>query len=156
MKRRTALASTTLCAIALVGATAVPASADRPARFLEDVAGGQVVCGETILTATEGTGVGREHIHQLPSGLYRLILRETLRGIRLTDGTTTYRAVGTIGGNFVTSDIDSDEAIVAGFFHIKVNIIGPGGLLGSVDFTERLTPSGSFSEQNRGSCDFVE
>ena len=100
-----------------------------------------------------------EPITKPKSTAVRVILddmRETLRDIRLTDGTTTYRAVGTIGANFVTSDIDSDEAIVSGFFHIKVNIIGPGGLLGSVDFTERLTPSGSFSEQNRGSCDFVE
>ncbi len=137
-------------------ALASSASADRPARIVENVAGGQVICGDTVLTAIEGTGVGRQHVHQLRSGLYRVIFRETLHGIRLTDGSQTYRAVGSVCGNTVTADPDNEGAIVSGFFHIKVNIIGPGGLLGSVDFSERLTPSGTFSETNRGSCQFAD
>ncbi len=137
------------------GILATAAAADRPEVIVEDVTGGQLACGDTLLTATQGTGVGRQHVHRLPSGLYRIMFRETLRGVRLTDGSTTYRAVGTIGGNFVTRDPESDEAIVSGFFRARINVIGPDGLFGKVAFTERLTRSGRHTEVNRGSCDFA-
>ncbi len=138
------------------GVLATTAAADRPEVIVEDVTGGQLACGDVLLTATEGTGVGRQHVHRLPSGLYRLTFRETLRGVRLTDGSTTYRAVGSIGGNFVTRDLESDEAIVSGFFRAKINVIGPDGLFGTVAFSERLTRSGQHSEVNRGTCDFAD
>ncbi|MDQ3866552.1 MAG: hypothetical protein M3304_06945 [Actinomycetota bacterium] len=147
----------TVASVAVAGGVfAATAAGNRPERFTEEVAGGQVVCGETTLTATEGIAVGRQHVHRLRSGLYRVIFRETLRGIRATDGDTTYRAVGSLGGNFLTRDPDNDEAIVSGFFHIRINFVGPGGLFGRINFTERLKRNGASVERNRGSCQFAD
>ncbi len=138
------------------GVFAGTAAGNRPERFVEEVAGGKVICGETTLTATAGTAVGRQHVHRLRSGLYRVIFRETLRRIRATDGETTYRAVGSLGGNFLTRDPDNDEAIVSGFFHVRINFVGPRGLFGRIDFSERLKRNGASSETNRGRCEFAD
>jgi hypothetical protein len=153
MKIRLLLALGT--AVIGAGVFAPTAAADRPLSFTEDVTGGQIACGDTVVTATTGTGYNRVHVKQLPSGLYHEIFRETFKGIRLTDGQTTYHAAGSIGGNFVTSNPDSDAGIVRGFFHTKINIVGPNGLLGSVAFNERLGANGSFTETDRGTCEFI-
>ncbi|MDQ3871108.1 MAG: hypothetical protein M3301_05775, partial [Chloroflexota bacterium] len=65
--------------VAVAGLFAATAAGNPPEKFTEEVAGGQVLCGSTTLTATEGVAVGRQHVHQLRAGLYRVIFRETLR-----------------------------------------------------------------------------
>ena len=48
------------------------------------------------------------------------------------------------------------ETGAIGFFHDKFNIIGPGGLFGSVDFRIQIKRDGEEIVRDRGTCEFVE
>jgi hypothetical protein len=49
-----------------------------------------------------------------------------------------YRLVGTARENFVTAADPEDEfALESGFFAFKANLIGAGGLFGTIDFLPR-------------------
>lgn len=141
-----------------VAATVLAGSAagNPPERTTERVVGEQIVCGETVLTITAGKVVTREHVHRVGRKLYRVIFRAVPKRVRLTDGETTYRAVGSVGGNFLARNPENENSIVAGFFRARVNIVGPGGLFGSIRFSERLHRNGETTTRDRGTCAFVE
>lgn len=142
--------------IATTTVFAAAAAADPPVRSTEDVTGDEIVCGETALTITAGKLVFREHVHKLGSGLFRASFRGVPKRVRLTDGETTYRAVGSFGGWFVLRDPDDEDSAVSGFFRLKVNIVGRGGLLGTVHETERLKRNGKTVTRDRGTCTLDE
>ena len=143
------------CAIAanVFAATAV---ADAPTKFEEPVAGEQFRCGDTLITITEGMIVGQEHVHELDSGLFRVIFRGRPQGVRATDEEgNEFRIVGSFGGNFTTPNPEEEGGEV-GFFRVKLNIIGDRGLFGTIDFGERRKANGAAPVTDRGSCQFVE
>lgn len=155
MKVLRLLLAVSACAIAtnVLAATAV---ADEPTKFEESVAGEQFGCGDTLITITEGMIVGQEHVHELDSGLFRVIFRGHTQGVRATDEAgNEYRIVGSFGGNFTTPNPEQEGEEV-GFFRVKLNIIGERGLFGTVDFSERRKPNGEATVTDRGSCQFVE
>jgi hypothetical protein len=70
---------------------------------------------------------------------------------------TVYRVVGTVKGNFRTFHPEAeDPEDVIGFFKVNLNIIGPGGLLGKVKFSERAKRNGDEVFRAKGNCDFVD
>jgi hypothetical protein len=142
----------------IVGASLIPATAaaDRPTKEEFSPVGDQFVCGETILTVSSGVVVERIHVHELRSGLFRVIFVDIPHGVRATDEEdTVYRLVGSSNGNFTTQDPEAEEFEV-GFFRFKLNIIGPGGLFGTVDFRVQFKRNGEVVERERGTCDFAE
>ena len=141
-----------LAATAFVGT----AAADRPTREVEDLPGEQIRCGEMMLTVTSGQFVGLQHVHKLRSGLYRVIFVGRTRHVRLQDEEgNAYRAVGTAQGNFRTPNPEEEGGEV-GFFRFRVTIVGQGGKLGTVWFTERTRRNGQSTSVNRGNCELVE
>ena len=152
MKRVVALSVGALVALVLAGT----ATADRPQVEVENVAGDEIVCGETTLTATSGQFVSRTHVHQVGNDLYRVIFFGVTRHIRAEDEDgNTYRAVGTVQGNFLTENPDGEE-IESGFFRVNIKIIGKGGLFGTVRTVERTNRQGETTSANRGTCEIVE
>lgn len=153
MKRLFALfAAGALLATVLAGS----AAADPPTREVEDLAGEQIRCGDTLLTVTSGQFVGREHVHELRSGLFRVIFTGTARHVRMVDEDgTTYRAVGSAHATYTTPNPEQEGGEV-GFFRVKITIVGKGGKLGTVDLTERTKRNGENVSVNRGNCEFVE
>jgi hypothetical protein len=142
----------------VVGASLIPgtAAADRPLRGEFSPVGDQFLCDETLLTVTGGTIVAREHVHELKSGLFRVILVNLPRGVTASDEEgVVYRVVGPIHGNFTTPDPEGDGGEI-GFFHQKLNFIGPGGLFGTLDVLERVKPNGDEIVRDRGTCHFVD
>jgi hypothetical protein len=96
--------------------------------------------GETVVTVQSGTVLEREHVRELGSGLSQVVVIETpIEDVILTDEEGNgYRLVGTARGNFVTAADPEDEfALESGFFAFKANLIGQGGLFGSIDFMLR-------------------
>ncbi len=154
MKLRLSLALTAC----IVGGSVIPATAaaDPPTEEQSSPVGDQIVCDETVLTISSGIVVSRTHVHELPSGLFRVILVEMPRDVRAVDEEqTVYRLVGSASGNFTTPDPDAEGGEV-GFFHFKLNIIGPGGLFGTVNFRIQIKPNGDEIIRDRGTCEFVE
>jgi hypothetical protein len=143
----------------IVGASLIPATAaaDRPTREEFSPVGDQFVCGETIVTVSSGVVVERMHVHELRSGLFRVIFVDIPHGVRATDEEdTVYRLVGSSSGNFTTPDPESDEEVEVGFFRFKLNIIGPGGLFGTVDLRFQFKRNGEMVERDTGTCEFAE
>jgi hypothetical protein len=146
----------------VVGATLIPgiATANRPEKEVFSPVGDQFICGETVLTITSGTVVGRIHVHELPSGeRFRVIFVQTPRHVMATNGEDVFRVVGPGQvANFTTSDPESEEPTgdEIGFLRFKLNIIGPGGLFGRVDMFERAKKNGDVIERDRSTCELVE
>jgi hypothetical protein len=133
---------------------AATAAADPPTRFEFSPVGAQVACGDTILTVTGGTVVVREHVHELRSGLFRVIFTAVSHGVTATDEAgTVYHFRGVEHGNFTTPDLEGGQV---GFFRFKLNIIGPKGLFGTVFFGARAKRNGEEIFTDRGTCQFVE
>ncbi len=146
------IAACLLPAATLVGT----AAADRPTREVENLAGEQIRCGEMLLTVTSGQFVGLEHVHKLRSGLFRVIFTGRTRRVRLQDEQgNTYRVVGTAHANFTTPNPDEEGGEV-GFFRFRVTILGQGGKVGTVWFSERTRRNGESTSVNRGTCELVE
>jgi hypothetical protein len=148
-----------LAALAVVGAGLIPATvaADRPTEEEFSPVGDRFLCDDTLVTVERGTVLEREHVHELGSGLSHVIVIETPNDVILTDEQgTEYRLVGTARGNFVTAADPEDEFLLEqGFFHFKVNLIGEGGLFGTVDFLLRRKKNGEEVVRDRGSCHFA-
>jgi hypothetical protein len=156
MKRSFVLTTLVVC---VVGASLIPgtATADPPTKEEFSPVGDQIVCDETLLTVSSGIVVSRTHVHELPSGLFRIISVDMTRDVTATDEEgTVYRLVGGGRANFTTPDPDVETGEEIGFFRFKLNIIGPGGLFGTVDFRIRGKRNGDVIEQDRGTCQFVE
>jgi hypothetical protein len=154
MKRRLwlALAACVLGGLIVSGT----AAADPPTREEFSPVGDQFICGETMLTVTAGTVVTRTHVHELRNGLFHVIFTEVPKDVTLTDAEgTVYRAVGRAHGNFTTPDPEAEGGEV-GRFSFKLNFIGPGGRLGTVDFLFRVNRNGDEVFLDRGTCQFVE
>ena len=101
----------------LPGVIPPAAAADRPERSEFSPVGDEWVCGETFLTITGGTVVFRTHVHELPSGLFRVIDVGVNRGVTATDAEgTPYRVVGVVHSNFVTPDPEEETGEEVGFF----------------------------------------
>jgi hypothetical protein len=131
---------------------AAPAGADRPSRETSSIVGGQVACGATLLTVTSGTIEESNHRHEKPNGLVQEVSHVKLLGVRLVDDAgNTYRAVGVFNGQF-TFDPSIAEENGFGHFTQNINILGQGGLFGTVRDRFRLTRSGGVSERSTGSC----
>jgi hypothetical protein len=144
----------------VVGASLIPgtATANPPETEEFSPVGDQIVCDETVLTITSGTVVGRGHEHELRSGRFRVIFVEKPHQVTATDGEDVYRVVGSPGAlaNFTTSNPEEDTGDEIGFFSFKLNIIGPGGLFGTVDFSFRIKRNGDVIERDRSTCELVE
>jgi hypothetical protein len=144
--------------VAVVGAGLIPATAaaDRPTEEEFSPVGDRFMCDQTLVTVESGTILEREHVHELGSGLSHVIVIETPNAVTLTDEEgTTYRLVGTARGNFMTAaDPDAEFLLEQGFFHFKVNLIGEGGLFGTVDFLLRRK-NGEEVIRDRGTCHFA-
>jgi hypothetical protein len=145
--------------VAVVGAGLIPATvaADRPTEEEFSPVGDQFLCDGTLLTVTGGTVLERQHVYELGSGLSHVIVVETPNDVILKDEDgTAYRLVGTARGNFITAGDPEDEfALQQGFFAFKVNLIGEGGLFGSVDFLLQRKKNGDEIIRDRGSCHFA-
>ena len=155
MKLRLSLA----LAACVVGAILISgtAAADRPEREEFSPVGDQFDCGGTLLTVTGGTLVDRTHVHELKSGRFRLIFVTLPKGVTAEDEEgVEYRVVGPTHASFTTSDPDADTGDEIGFFHMKLNFIGPGGLLGTLDFFVHIKPNGDVTERDKGTCQFVD
>jgi hypothetical protein len=143
----------------VVGAGVIPASAaaDRPLREEFSPVGDEWLCGETMLTISGGTVVFRTHVHELPSGLFRVIDVGVNREVTATDEEgTLYRVVGVVHSNFTTPDPEEETGEEVGFFHVKLTFIGPGGLLGAVDFLERTKANGDEVVRDKSTCELVD
>jgi hypothetical protein len=144
----------------VVGASLIPgpATANPPETEEFSPVGDQIVCDETVLTITSGTVVGRGHVHELPSGRFRVIFVETPQDVTATDGEDVYRVVGSPGAlaNFTTSNPEADTGDEIGFFRFKLSIIGPGGMFGTVDFIVHLKRNGDLIERDKSTCELVE
>jgi hypothetical protein len=141
----------------LVGASLIPgtAAADRPTLEEFSPVGDQFVCDGTLVTVTGGTVVSRRHVHELRSGLFRVIFIERPR-LRATDEEgTVYRLVGSSRGSFTTPDPEAGD-IEIGSFDFKLNIIGPGGLLGKVRIRIQVKRNGKeIVREEKSTCEFV-
>jgi hypothetical protein len=141
----------------LVGASLIPgtAAADRPTLEEFSPVGDQFVCDGTLVTVTGGTVVSRRHVHELRSGLFRVIFIERPR-LRATDEEgTVYRLVGSSRGSFTTPDPEAGD-IEIGSFDFKLNIIGPGGLLGKVRIRIQVKRNGEeIVREEKSTCEFV-
>jgi hypothetical protein len=143
----------------VVGAGLIPgaATADRPEREELSPVGDQFLCGETLLTVTDGTIVARTQVHELKSGLFRVIQISLPKRVTAEDEEgVVYRVVGPVHGNFETPDPEEETGEEVGFFHQKLNFIGPGGLLGTLDIREQRKPNGDEVIRDRSTCEFVE
>ena len=147
----------------LVGASLIPATAaaDPVTKETFSPEGDQIVCDDTLqtlLTISGGVVVERFHEHELPSGRTRIIFVSTNRHVTAEDEEgTVYRVVGTVKGNFTTFHPEAEDPEDAiGFFKVNLNIIGPGGLLGKVKFSERAKRNGDEIVRAKGNCDFVD
>jgi hypothetical protein len=69
---------------------------------------------------------------------------------------TVYRVVGVVHANFTTPDPEEETGEEIGFGHQKLTFIGPGGLLGTLDFRESRKPNGDEVVRDKGNCQFVE
>jgi hypothetical protein len=143
----------------LVGASLIPgtAAADRPTLEEFSPVGDQFVCDGTLVTVTGGTVVSRRHVHELRSGLFRVIFIERPR-LRATDEEgTVYRLVGSSRGSFTTPDPEAEDPEVAiGSFDFKLNIIGPGGLLGKVRIRIQVKRNGEeIVREEKSTCESV-
>ena len=149
--------------VCLVGATvfAGGAAADPPTVDEFSPIGDQIECGETILTIRTGTVVTRTHVHPLKNGRFRVIVTETPRGVTATEEgipleeATVYRLRGVAHGSYTTPNPDAEGGEV-GFFRFRLNIVGPGGLFGTVDFRVQGKRNGEEISRDRGTCQFVE
>jgi hypothetical protein len=147
----------------LVGASLITgsAAANRPEKSEFSPVGDRIDCVDdtlvTQLTISSGVVVERIHEHELPSGRTRILFVDVNRHVTAEDEEeTVYRVVGTVKGNFTTfhpEDEDPEDAI--GFLKVNLNIIGPGGLLGKVKFSERTKRNGDTVVRAKGNCDFV-
>ena len=129
----------------VVGAGVIPAAAaaDRPERSEFSPVGDEWLCGETFLTITGGTVVFRTH--------------GVNRGVTATDEEgNLYRVTGVVHLNFVTRDPEDETAAVMGFNHVKLNFIGPGGLLGALDFRQRIKPNGDEVFRDKSTCEILD
>ena len=150
-------------AACVVGATvfAGSAGADPPTVDEFSPVGDQIVCGDTTLTIRTGTVVTRTHVHPLQNGRFRVIITETPRGVTATEEgvplaeATVYRLRGVAHGSFTTPTPDAEGGEV-GFFRFRLNIVGPGGLFGTVDFRFQVKRNGEEIVRDRGTCQFVE
>ncbi len=143
----------------LVGVSLIPgpAAGDRPEREEFSPVGDQFLCGETLLTVTDGTIVARTHVHELKSGLFRVIQISLPKRVTAEDEEgVVYRVVGPVHGNFKTPDPEEETGEEVGFFHQKLNFIGPGGLLGTLDIREQRKRNGDVVFRDKGTCQFVE
>jgi hypothetical protein len=143
----------------LVGASLIPgtAAADRPTLEEFSPVGDQFACDGTLVTVTGGTVVSRRHVHELRSGLFRVIFIERPR-LRATDEEgTVYRLVGSSRGSFTTPDPEAEDPEVAiGSFDFKLNIIGPGGLLGKVRIRIQVKRNGEeIVREEKSTCESV-
>jgi hypothetical protein len=133
------------------------AAADRPLKEEFSPVGDQFDCGGTLLTVTGGTLVGRTHVHELESGRFRVILVILPKGVTAEDEEgVEYRVEAPVNGNFTTSDPDADTGDEIGFFHQKLNFIGPDGLVGTLDTRVQIKPNGDVTELDKGTCHFVD
>jgi hypothetical protein len=161
MKLRLSLAVVAcLVAASLIPVTAV---ADQPEKTLEPVPDDQIVCDETVvLTVQEGGMIAsRSHVHELPSGdRFRHIFAGSPRHVEVTDDEgTVYRVVGPgVRGNFTSSspDPDVDTGDEVGVFRIRLNIIGPDGLFGKVNFRFQIKRNGDVVIRDKGNCEFAD
>jgi hypothetical protein len=150
----------------VVGASLIPvtAAADRPTTETFDPAEEleMIECDGTVLEFVEGsTVVERSHVHELPSGdRFRHIFAGSPRHVEVTDDEgTVYRVVGPgVRGNFTSSspDPDADTGDEIGVFRIRLNIIGPDGLFGKVNFRFQIKRNGDEVDRDKGNCEFVE
>jgi hypothetical protein len=145
--------------VAIVGACLIPgpAAAAPPTEEEFSPVGDRFLCGKTVVTVRSGTVLEREHVRELDSGLSQVIVIETPNDVILTDEEgNAYRLVGTARGNFVTAADPEDEfALESGFFAFKANLIGEGGLFGSIDFLLRRQ-NGNELIRDRASCHFAQ
>ena len=150
-------------AACVVGATVFAGSAGADPQTVDEFSrvGDQIVCGDTTLTIRTGTVVTRTHVHPLRNGRFRVIITETPRGVTATEEgvplaeATVYRLRGVAHGSFTTPNPDAEGGEV-GFFRFRLNIVGPGGLLGTVDFRFQVKRNGEEIVRDRGTCQFVE
>ncbi len=150
-------------AACVVGATVLAGSAAADPPTVEEFSpvGDQIVCGETTLTIRRGTVVTRTHVHPLRNGRFRVIITEAARGVAATEEglppeeATVYRLVGVAHGSFTRPNRDAEGGEV-GFFRFKLNILGPGGLFGTIDFRIQVKRNGDEELRDRGTCQFVE
>jgi hypothetical protein len=152
MKLRLWLAlATCIVGVGLIPATA---AADRPTKEEFSPVGDQIVCDEGVLTITSGMVVSRTHVHELRSGLFRVIFSETPRHVRAEDEEgTVYRVVGSSRGSFTTPDPE-DEGGEVGSFDFKLNIVGPGGLFGKVRFRLQIKRNGEeIVREDKSTCE---
>ena len=149
----------------MVGVTLIPgtAAADRPTTETFDPAEEleMIECDGTVLEFVEdSTVVERSHVHEHPSrDRFRHIFAAAPRHVEATDGETVYRVVGPgVRGNFTSSspDPDVDTGDEVGVFRIRLNIIGPDGLFGKVNFRFQIKRNGDVVERDKGNCEFVE
>jgi hypothetical protein len=141
----------------VVGVSLIPATAaaDRPTREEFSPVGDEIVCDEGVLTITSGIVVTRTHVHELRSGLFRVIFIEMPRNVTATDEEgTDYRVIGTSRGSFTTPDPE-DEGGEVGSFDFKLNIIGPGGLFGKVRIRLQIKRNGDVIErgEDKSTCE---
>jgi hypothetical protein len=144
--------------VAIVGACLIPGpAAAAPTEEEFSPVGDRFLCGKTVVTVRSGTVLEREHVRELDSGLSQVIVIETPNDVILTDEEgNAYRLVGTARGNFVTAADPEDEfALESGFFAFKANLIGEGGLFGSIDFLLRRQ-NGNELIRDRASCHFAQ
>lgn len=155
MKVRLSLAI--VAAVVGAGLISGPAVAGPPTEEEFSPVGDRFLCGDTVVTVRSGTVLEREHVHELGSGLSHVIVIETPNDVILTDEEgNAYRLVGTARGNFVTAtDPENELALESGFFAFNANLVGEGGLFGSIDFLLRREESGDELIRDRGSCHFA-
>ena len=150
-------------AVCLVGATvfAGSAAADPPTADEFSPIGDQIECGETILTIRTGAVVTRTHVHPLKNGRFHVIFTEAPRGVTATEEgipleeATVYRLRGVAHGSYTTPNPDAEGGEV-GFFRFRLNILGVGGLFGTIDFRIQAKRNGEEIFRDRGTCQFVE
>jgi hypothetical protein len=154
MKLRLWLALAACVAAAAVFASS--AAADPPTMDEFSPVGDQIACGETILTIRTGTVVTRTHVHPLRNGRFRVIVTEAPQGVTATDEEgTVYRLRGVAHGSFTTPNPDAEGGEV-GSFRFRLNILGPGGLFGTVIFRIQMKRNGDEVFRDTGTCQFVE
>jgi hypothetical protein len=150
-------------AACVVGATVLAgsAAADPPTVDEFSPVGDQIACGETTLTIRTGTVVTRTHVHPLQNGRFRVIITEAPRGVTATEEgvpleeATVYRLRGVAHGSFTTPNPDAEGGEV-GSFRFRLNILGPGGLFGTVAFRIQVKRNGDELFRDTGTCQFVE